>query len=90
MKKVVLLVLVFVFQFGNAQIQDAWVFFADKENVQFSIDNPLTILTQEAVDRKVLHEVLIDERDVPVTEAYITQIKNVCMYKELCQILKLF
>ena len=76
MKKVVLLVLVFVFQFGNAQIQDAWVFFADKENVQFSIDNPLTILTQESVDRKALHEVPIDERDVPVTETYITQIKN--------------
>jgi hypothetical protein len=76
MKKLVLLVLVLAFQLGNAQIQDAWVFFADKENVQVSIDNPLTILTQEAIDRKTLHEVPIDERDVPVTESYITQIKN--------------
>ncbi len=76
MKKLVLLTLVLAFQMGNAQLQDAWVFFADKEDVQFSIDNPLTILTQEAIDRKALHEVPIDERDVPVTESYITQIKN--------------
>lgn len=71
-----LLLLVFIFQYGNAQIQDAWVFFADKENVEESINNPITILTQKAIDRKTLHEVAIDERDVPVTEAYITQIKN--------------
>ena len=62
--------------FLQAQTQDAWVFFADKENVQQSIDNPITILTQEAIDRKALHNIAIDERDVPVNEAYITQIKN--------------
>lgn len=56
--------------------QDAWVFFTDKENVTASIENPLTILTQEALDRKALHGVAIDERDVPVNEAYITEIKS--------------
>ncbi|MCB0457570.1 MAG: S8 family serine peptidase [Flavobacteriaceae bacterium] len=76
MKKLVFLLTLLLSQLGFSQIQDAWVFFADKENVQTSIDNPLTILTQEAIDRKALHEVVIDERDVPVTESYITQIKN--------------
>ncbi|MEZ4778726.1 MAG: S8 family serine peptidase [Flavobacteriaceae bacterium] len=76
MKKLVFLLALLASQFNFGQIQDAWVFFADKENVQVSIDNPLTILTQEAIDRKALHEVAIDERDVPVTESYITQIKN--------------
>ena len=40
-----------------------------------SIANPTTILTQKAVDRKMNHGVAIDERDVPVNEMYITQIK---------------
>ncbi len=56
--------------------QDAWVYFIDKENVEASLANPLSILTQEALDRKELHGVTIDERDVPVSENYITQIKN--------------
>ncbi len=56
--------------------QDAWVYFTDKEDVATSIANPLSILTQEAIDRKALHNVVIDERDVPVNEAYITTIKE--------------
>ena len=76
MKKILFLGVFCITLSSVAQIQDALVFFADKENVQTSIDNPLTILTQEAIDRKQLHNVAIDERDVPVTESYITQIKN--------------
>jgi subtilisin family serine protease len=56
--------------------EDAWVFFSDKENVETAISNPITILTQKAIDRKANHGVSIDERDVPVNETYITQIKN--------------
>ena len=58
-----------------AQDEDAWIFFVDKENVAESIANPISILTQEAIDRKELHGVAIDERDVPVNEAYISQVK---------------
>lgn len=56
--------------------EDAWVYLIDKENVQSSISNPISILTQEAIDRKNAHGVAIDERDVPVNESYITQLKN--------------
>lgn len=76
MKKLLLLVSIFIFQLGYGQVQDAWVFFADKENVETSLANPLTILTQEAIDRKDLQNTPIDERDVPINENYITQIKN--------------
>ena len=58
-----------------AQDEDAWVFFVDKENVSESIANPISILTQEAIDRKEMHGVAIDERDVPVNESYISQVK---------------
>lgn len=68
--------IVLIFQFGLAQNQDALVFFADKENVAASLANPLLILTQDAIDRKLLHDVPIDERDVPVNENYIDILKN--------------
>ncbi|MEX0996642.1 MAG: S8 family serine peptidase [Flavobacteriaceae bacterium] len=75
MKKIALLFSLILFQGTQAQIEDAWIFFADKENVQVSIDNPITILSQAAIDRKALQNTPIDERDVPVNEDYITQIK---------------
>jgi serine protease AprX len=62
--------------FGFAQMQDAWIYLVDKQNVSFSISNPISILTQKAIDRKNAHGVIIDERDVPVNETYITQLKN--------------
>jgi len=76
MRKYSLLFFLIVSQLLTGQIQDAWVFFTDKDNVQQSISNPITILTQAAIDRKALHNVPIDERDVPVNENYITQVKN--------------
>ena len=56
--------------------QEAWVYLTDKQDVVSSIANPITILTQKAIDRKNAHSIAIDERDVPVNESYITQLKN--------------
>ncbi|GAA3626268.1 S8 family serine peptidase [Flavivirga jejuensis] len=56
--------------------QDAWVYLKDKQNVTSSIANPISILTQKAIDRKNAHNVLIDARDVPVNESYISQLKG--------------
>ncbi len=75
MKKILLRILLLIPCITFAQ-QDAWVFFTDKENVAESIANPISILTQEAIDRKEMHGVAIDERDVPVNEAYIAVIKE--------------
>ena len=76
MKKVIIL----AFLLGSVSSlwsqQDAWVFFTDKENVEASLANPISILTQDALDRKSLHNTPIDERDVPVNESYISTIKS--------------
>src|SRR5690606_31426557 len=56
--------------------QDAWCYLTDKQNVTTTLSNPLSILSQKAIDRKAAHGVSIDERDVPVNESYITQLKN--------------
>ena len=62
---------------GFAQVEDAWVYFNDKTGVDEALNNPITILSQESINRKTLHNVSIDERDVPVNENYITQLKNI-------------
>lgn len=56
--------------------QDAWVYFNDKENVETSIQNPISILSQHAINRKNVHKTAIDARDVPVNESYITLLKE--------------
>lgn len=74
-------VLLFFFSFFNftafSQIEDAWVYLVDKQDVASSIANPISILTQKAVDRKNAHAIAIDSRDVPVNEVYIAQLKNI-------------
>lgn len=75
MKKLLLLLVVLFSPCLLAQ-EDAIVFFTDKEDVAISIANPISIMTQEAIDRKMLQNTPIDARDVPVNEDYITQIKN--------------
>ena len=75
MKKL-LQIAVILFAFTvHSQTQEALVYFDAKENVAASIADPLSILTQEAIDRKMMHGIAIDERDVPVTESYITALK---------------
>ncbi|PQB04756.1 S8 family serine peptidase [Aureitalea marina] len=60
---------------SQAQIQDAWVYFTDKPGSEEALEDPLSILTQESLDRKALHNVSIDLRDVPVDQGYIDQVK---------------
>ena len=62
MKKNLIIILLFLVSIGGYAQEDALVFFTDKENVDASIANPITILTQEAIDRKQLHNVPIDTR----------------------------
>ena len=75
-KKLLFTGLIFFQIIAYAQ-EDAWVFFNSKSNVSNALANPISILTQDALDRKNNNGVSIDFRDVPVDEFYITQLKNV-------------
>ena len=78
MKKIGLLLSFLFFQVSIVYGQeDALVFFQDKENVVAALENPISILTQKAIDRKLLHNTPIDVRDVPVNESYIATIKDI-------------
>jgi len=76
MKRKILFFSLVCFQFYAFAQQDAWVYLTDKVDVANAIANPITILTQKAIVRKANHGVVIDSRDVPVNENYITQLKN--------------
>ena len=75
MKRNLFFLAVLCFQFFASSQEEAWVYLSDKVDVASKIANPLLILTQKAIDRKNKHAVSIDSRDVPVNEAYITQLK---------------
>lgn len=73
MKKAYLF-LVFLISFAAFSQEDAWVYFTDKPNAQAYIDNPLTMLSQRALDRRVAHGVAITAQDAPIHQLYIDQI----------------
>ena len=76
MKKKLLFISFILFSFNTSAQEDAWLYLNAKDNVANALANPITILTQEAIDRKNSHGVSIDFRDVPVDETYITLLKN--------------
>ena len=59
---------------GGAQ-EHAWVYFKDKDQVEASILNPSSILSERAIQKKNRFNIAIDQRDVPVNEDYIAQLK---------------
>lgn len=54
--------------------EDAWVYFKDKPGAQIYLDNPLTMLTQRALDRRTVQGIALDIKDVPIYEPYIEQV----------------
>ena len=59
---------------GMAQ-DHAWVYFKDKDRVEEALAEPSSILSERALQKKSRFNIAIDERDVPVNEAYIAQLK---------------
>ena len=49
----------------------------NKGDNPFSLSAPAAFLSQRAIDRRTRYGIAIDSTDLPVTPAYITQIKNV-------------
>ncbi|EDP69624.1 putative exported serine protease, subtilase family protein [Flavobacteriales bacterium ALC-1] len=70
------MLLLFLITISSYSQEDAWIYLIDKPNVSSALANPISILTQKAIDRKQNHNIAIDERDVPVDEAYISDLKT--------------
>lgn len=72
MKKRLLFILLLV-NFGFSQ-EDAWVFFTSKPNATTYLANPLTMLTQRALDRREAQGIPLDQLDVPIAQTFIDQV----------------
>ncbi|MEN9335628.1 MAG: hypothetical protein RLZZ500_615 [Bacteroidota bacterium] len=70
-----LFVLLLIFQWSSAQ-EDARVYFMDKPNAQSFLDNPTSMLTQRALDRRQAQNIPITLNDVPVETTYIDAVSN--------------
>lgn len=76
MKKFLLFIFLQISFFSFGQIEDAWVFFTDKPDAAFYLENPLEMLSQRSLDRRISQNIPLDEKDVPIALSYITQITN--------------
>ncbi|MFV8346611.1 S8 family serine peptidase [Flavobacterium sp. ZB4P13] len=75
MKKIYIFLFLLITSAGFSQ-QDAWVYFNAKPSSQFYFDTPLEMLTQRALDRRNNQNIVIDLKDIPVEESYISQVKS--------------
>lgn len=74
MKKILLLLIVFSTSYSFSQ-EDAWVYFNDKPDAQTYLDNPLSMLTQRAIDRRATQGIGLNINDVPISQSYINQVQ---------------
>lgn len=73
MKKA-LLFFVFLLTTAAFSQEDAWVYFTDKPMAQSYFDNPLTMLSQRALDRRTTQGIALNIQDPPIHQAYIDQV----------------
>jgi hypothetical protein len=73
MNKKLLFVFLLLSFYGFSQ-EDAWVYFNDKPNAQTFLDNPSSMLTQRALDRRAAQGIALAISDVPIEQAYIDAI----------------
>ena len=69
-----LLFLIFLTSLTTFSQEEAWVYFNDKPNSQIFLDNPLTMLTQRALDRRTNQGIALNVNDTPIHQPYIDQI----------------
>lgn len=74
MKKIYLLLLVIFPMVSFSQEEDALVFFTNKPNAQFYLDNPLEMLTQRALDRRTAQGIALNINDAPIEQTYVDEI----------------
>ncbi|MFN3839926.1 MAG: S8 family peptidase [Cyclobacteriaceae bacterium] len=61
---------------GSAQVNRYVVFFKDKAATPYTLDNPSEFLSGKAIQRRIKHLISPTETDLPVTPAYIDDVRN--------------
>lgn len=76
MKKIIQLYFLFLFCFVFSQTELVFVYFKDKPNASIFLANPLSELTQKAIDRRTNLGIAITAQDAPIEPNYIQNIQN--------------
>jgi hypothetical protein len=74
MKKLTYLLLLVLPLVSFSQEEDAWIYFIDKPNAQFYLDNPTQMLTQRALDRRAAQGISLQSNDAPIEPLYVNQV----------------
>jgi subtilisin family serine protease len=75
-RNLLLLLLLLLTFWSEAQINRYMVFFKDKHNSAFSITQPEAYLSQRAIDRREKNDVEISVQDLPVNANYVNEVKQ--------------
>ena len=73
MKKILLIFVLFI-SYSSFSQEDAWVYFKDKPSSQYYFSNPLQMLSQRALNRRITQNIPLDLLDIPIHQSYIDQI----------------
>ena len=75
-KKFCVVFLMFLVSKIFGQQEHAWIYFKDKPSSTTYLSNPLTMLTQRALDRRTNQSIVLDIKDVPLEASYVSSIAN--------------
>jgi subtilisin family serine protease len=71
-----LLILSNIYSQISVSLNHYCVYFTDKKDSPYSINNPLEFLSQKAIDRREKYNIAITEQDIPVNPQYIQKLKD--------------
>ncbi len=63
---------------SGQQIADSvfWVYFTDKNDNGYRIDEPADFLSERSLNRRAWQGLAVDRRDLPVTQAYLAELRG--------------
>lgn len=73
MRKIIVFLLLVSSLVGFSQ-EDSWVYFKDKPDAATYLANPMTMLSQRALDRRSNQGIALDSKDVPIYQPYVDQV----------------
>ena len=76
MRKIIQLYFLLFFSFVFSQTELVFVYFKDKPNASAFLANPLSELSQKALDRRINLGIAITAQDAPIETSYIQNIQN--------------
>src|SRR6476661_2803130 len=85
-KKLLMIAIVFAGTFSSicyAQQVKYWIGFKDKQGTPYSLNKPEDFLGTKAINRRKLYYIGMHPTDLPVTPAYVNQVKNVANVRVL-------